>query len=249
MVTLIISRLVLFQTLNLFKVGGFKFSTLTSVMKIATNTPLDKLLDGGIETDAITNIYGPAGSGKTNIAISTTLANEKRTIYIDTEGSFSLERYMQLGGDEKKLKKIVFIEPSTWSEQNEKVQNLLSIADGVGLIVIDSIVALYRLELSNDNFQHMNRQLATQYSMLSRICRKLKVAVLVTNQVYSIGDTVELTSRTIGKYWSKALIELKKTERDNHRLAILRKHRSLPEGRKIEFIIEQHGLKEAKKWI
>src|SRR3989338_7486506 len=213
-------------------------------MKLATNTPLDKLLDGGIETNAITNIYGPAGSGKTNIAIATALSNAKKTIYIDTEGSFSLERFMQLGGSEKHLKKIMFIEPATWSEQSEKVQNLAGILDGVGLIVIDSIVSLYRLELSNDNFQHMNRQLATQYSTLSRICRKFNIPVLVTNQVYSIGDTVELTSRTIGKYWSKVLIELKKTEQDNYRIAILRKHRSLPEGRKIEFIIEQTGLKE-----
>jgi len=31
-------------------------------MKMKTNTPLDKLLDGGLETDAITNVYGPAGS-------------------------------------------------------------------------------------------------------------------------------------------------------------------------------------------
>ena len=112
-------------------------------MKLATNTPLDKLLDGGIETDTITNIYGPAGSGKTNIAISSTLSNEKKTIYIDTEGSFSLERFMQLGGNEKKLKKIIFIDPSTWNEQHEKVQNLAGILDGVGLIVIDSIVSLY----------------------------------------------------------------------------------------------------------
>ncbi len=218
-------------------------------MKLATNTPLDKLLDGGIETDAITNIYGPAGSGKTNIAICAAVANEKKTVYIDTEGSFSLERFMQLGGTEKKLKKIIFIEITSWGEQHEKVLNLSSALDGVGLVIIDSIVTLYRLELSNDNFQHINRQLATQYSALSRICRKLGMPVLVTNQVYSVGDNIEITSRTIGKYWSKALIELKKTERDSHRIAILRKHRSLPEGRKIEFIIEQNGLKEAKKWI
>jgi len=183
------------------------------------------------------------------VAISTTLSNEKKTIYIDTEGSFSLDRFMQLGGDERKLKKMIFIEPHSWADQYEKVQNISNIMANVGLIIIDSIVTLYRLELTNDNFQHMNRQLATQYSTLSRVCRTLKVPILVTNQVYSIGDHVELTSRTIGKYWSKALVELKKTERDNHRLAILRKHRSLPEGRKIEFIIEENRLKEAKGWI
>src|SRR3989338_4023127 len=159
-------------------------------MKLATRTPLDKLLDGGIETNAITNIYGPAGSGKSNIAIATTLSNEKKTIYIDTEGSFSLELFMQLGGDEKKIKRVFFIEPHSWTDQHEKVQNLAGVLDGVGLIVIDSIVSLYRLELSNDNFQYMNRQLASQYSTLSIICRKMNVPILVTNQVYSIGDTV-----------------------------------------------------------
>ena len=37
--------------------------------KIATNSPLDKLLDGGIEKRNITQIYGPPGSGKTNISL------------------------------------------------------------------------------------------------------------------------------------------------------------------------------------
>jgi len=38
--------------------------------KISTGIyPIDKLLDGGIETDIITSFYGPSASGKTNIAI------------------------------------------------------------------------------------------------------------------------------------------------------------------------------------
>ena len=220
-------------------------------MKLATNTPLDKLLAGGIEEDAITNVFGPAGSGKTNITISATLQclKTKNVIYIDTEGSFSLDRFYQLGGDDKKAKKIMFIEPHTWEEQHSTVLDLESkITKNVGLIVVDSFVALYRLELDKENFQKINKQLATQYSILSRIARRDKIPALVTNQVYNVGDNIELTSRTIARYWSKALIELKKLEKENHRIAILRKHRSLPEGQKIEFVIEQDKLRQLGKF-
>jgi len=221
-------------------------------MKIKTNSPLDKLLDGGIDNDTVTNIYGPAGSGKTNIVLLTILncINDKKVIYIDTEGSFSFDRFNQLGGNEDLLKKIIFIEPSTWKDQHSHVKNLKKIIEKekIGLISIDSVVTFYRLELNQENFQTVNKQLATQYSILSRIAREYKIPVLVTNQVYSKGEEIEITSRSIGHYWSKSLIELKKTDKANCRLAIIKKHRSLPEGKKIEFEITERGLKEIGKF-
>jgi len=80
----------------------FRHSLTMETGKMITNSPMDKLLNGGIERDAITNIYGPAGSGKTNIALAATIitSGEKKVIYMDTEGSFSLERFRQLGGNE-----------------------------------------------------------------------------------------------------------------------------------------------------
>jgi len=221
-------------------------------MRIKTNSPLDKLLDGGIENDTITNIYGPAGSGKTNIILLTTMnciKNNKKVVYMDTEGSFSFDRFKQIGGDENLLKKIIFIEPDAWKSQHSQIKNLKNIIDrNIGLIVIDSMVTLYRLELDQDNFQVVNKQLATQYSVLSRITREYKIPVLVTNQVYSKGEEIEITSRSIGHYWSKSLIELKKTDKANCRLAIIKKHRSLPEGKNIEFEITGSGLKEIGKF-
>src|SRR3989344_2185898 len=220
-------------------------------MRLATNTPLDKLLDGGIETDAITNIYGPPGSGKTNIMLSTSLScirSGKKVIYMDTEGSFSFDRFAQMGGTEKDLKNIVFVNVHEWDEQHRDVLKIDKVLDGIGLVVIDSMVALYRLVMEEKNFQAINKQLATQYSILSRITRTKHIPILITNQVYSRGEVIELTSRTIARYWSKTLVELKRTEKENQRIAVIRKHRSLPEGRSIEFLITKDGLKQVGRF-
>ena len=222
-------------------------------MRLSTQSPLDKLLTGGIESGAITNVYGPAGCGKSNLVLSCVLSclNEgKKAVLIDTEGSFSLERYEQMGGDEKKLQNIIFIDIHSWKDQCESFKKLETLINGkMGLLAIDSMVALYRLELDNENFTVVNKQLATQYSILSKIARTHDIPVLVTTQVYTIGGEIEMTSRAISQYWSKALIELKKSQKDNHRLAIIRKHRSLPEGQQIEFEIHEKGLKSPGKFF
>ncbi|MFC2143514.1 DNA repair and recombination protein RadB [Candidatus Aenigmatarchaeota archaeon] len=220
--------------------------------KLPTKTIIDKMLRGGLEKNTITNIYGPAGSGKTNIILMSVLSAlrlfKNKVIYVDTEGSFSLERFKQLGGTEEDLKKIIFIEVHEWKDQHEKILSIEKIIDtkDVSLIAVDSIVALYRIELEDDNYQKVNKQLATQYSILSKISRNHNIPVIVTNQVYGSGDKVELSSRSISKYWSKVLVELKRTDRHNRRIAILRKHRSIPEGKKIEFELTEKGMKEIK---
>lgn len=55
--------------------------------------PLDGLLDGGLESDAITLVFGEGGSGKTNLALQcarqVAMAG-KRVGYVDTEGVSSI---------------------------------------------------------------------------------------------------------------------------------------------------------------
>ncbi len=70
---------------------------------LATACPaLDALLDGGLEADAITLVFGEGGSGKTNLALQ--CAREaakagKRIAYVDTEGVSGVRlRQVFLGG-------------------------------------------------------------------------------------------------------------------------------------------------------
>ncbi|MEM5835229.1 MAG: DNA repair and recombination protein RadB [Candidatus Aenigmatarchaeota archaeon] len=227
---------------------------MTAPQKLSTKSPLDKLLDGGIEKDTITNVYGEPGSGKTNFAMLCTIScieQDRKSLFIDTEGGFSFERFKQLTKENfsEYLKKIILIMPKTWEEQIKCIENLEKILEqeDIGLIVIDSIVSLYRLEISEENFQRVNRELSRQYAILSNISRSKNIPTLVTNQIYSVSGKIELTSRLIGKYWSKALIKFEKLDIPNHRLATIIKHRSLPEGKKIEFEITKDGLKEVRK--
>src|SRR6056297_559226 len=119
--------------------------------KISTGSDiLDWLLEGGYENEIITTIYGPPGSGKTNMSLLCMVNNyDKKIIYVDTEGSFSITRIKQLADNyEEILKKIIVLTPTNFDEQKkvfEKLKNLVT--DKIGLIIIDSIAMLYRLEI------------------------------------------------------------------------------------------------------
>ena len=221
-------------------------------MKIPTGSKiLDRMLEGGYETDVVTTVYGPAGSGKTCLAMlcSITMARSgKKVIYIDTENSFSVERLKQIARDYKQIiDNIVFLKPVNFSEQKksfEKIKDLVN--DRIGLIVVDTIAMLYRIELgqNQDQAYEINSSLSQQILYLSEIARNKDIPVLITNQVYSNFDEkgkVNIVGGDILKYGSKCLIELQITPQNNRRL-ILRKHRSIPEERNIYFKIVETGV-------
>ena len=75
--------------------------------------PLDNLLGGGIESSSITEVYGEAGSGKTNFCLQAArelALKGGKVAYIDSEG-VSLERLEQLcqDYDHKKIFSITII--------------------------------------------------------------------------------------------------------------------------------------------
>ncbi|MBU0757872.1 MAG: DNA repair and recombination protein RadB [Nanoarchaeota archaeon] len=214
---------------------------------------IDWLLEGGYDKDIVTTIYGPAGSGKTNICLIAMVhgMRKKKTIYIDSEGGFSIARLKQMTDNPKEvLDRVVFLNPVNFDEQKRVFERLKKLVnDKIGLIIFDSVAMLYRLEIGRTKkVQMVNKELSLQLSFLTEIARKRKIPILVTNQVYSDfenKDKIFMVGGDVLKYGSKCLIELQKVE-DGVRKAILRKHRSLEEGKEILFKIVDKGIEEIK---
>ncbi len=220
-------------------------------MKVsAGNGVIDSLLEGGFEEGVLTTVYGPSGTGKTNICIFAaveTAKSGKKVIFIDSEGGFSIERIKQITpAYETLLNNFIILQPTSFEEQKKIFAKLKDmIKPNTGLIVVDTIGMLYRLELSNKNsIAEINSELGKQIAILNTIARKSNIPVLVSNQVYSTFDArdkIQLVGGDILKYGSKCLIELQLTPLKK-RKAILRKHRNIADGGEICFDITNTNM-------
>ncbi|MDO5848428.1 MAG: DNA repair and recombination protein RadB [Methanobrevibacter sp.] len=221
--------------------------------KIPTNSRLDVLLEGGVEKGTITQVFGPPSSGKSNIALSLAVnvaRNGKKAIYIDTEGGISLDRIKQIAqSDFSEITKNIFVlEPTNFTEQIDSLKTLnLWIArnhEGVDLIILDSAVALYRVE--DTPYSMLNKELGKQMGILSKIARKFNIAVFLTNQIYSFNDDGKKSINPVGgdilQYWSKTMIQLEKCNDLHERMATIKRHRNVAEGKTAKFKITSKGI-------
>ncbi|MBS3078742.1 DNA repair and recombination protein RadB [Candidatus Pacearchaeota archaeon] len=226
-------------------------------------------LDGGYERGIITLFYGPAASGKSNFVILAAChcaKKDKKVIFVDTEGSFSIDRVKQIAGGipEMILKNIIIFKPNSFQEQKNAFLKIEkeSRSKNVGLIIVDSMTMFYRLELADarkkglEYIQRVNSDLAKQMKSLYEIARNLDIPVLVTSQVYHdfLSEEEWISGKEAGvnvvggdilKYWSKCLIELK--NKNGKKKAILRKHRSLSES-DFNFVIVDEGIVK-RSWL
>lgn len=228
---------------------------------------LNKFLSGGYECDIISTVYGPGGSGKSNIVLCACVSQAKKgnkVIFVDTEGSFSVERFSQIHGgtkeeQERDFSNVLLLSPTSFLEQEQAFRDLLKWVkkETIALIIVDSMVMLYRLELGdaiktedNVSIREVNRKLARQLRSLNEIARKQQIPVIVTNQVYAqfardenekqLEREVSMVGGDLLKYWSKCLIELQ--GRGARRKLILQKHRSLPQ-KEMNFEIVGRGIR------
>jgi len=212
--------------------------------------PLDDLLGGGLERRTITQIYGEPASGKSTFCLMAAVASLRAgnsIIYIDTEG-FSVERFAQVAGGHAAefADRLYLFEPIDFAQQGAMIADteaLLRKKDGapVDLLVMDSMTALYRTEL--DLGREAVRRLSHHVIKLLGLAKKYDIPVLITNQIYVDveRDRVSGLGGTALEHISKAIVRLEK--RDSVRRAMLRKHRSRPEGISFDFVITEDGIR------
>lgn len=222
--------------------------------KIPSNSSLDALLGGGFEKGVITQIFGPPSSGKSNITLTLAVnvaKNNKKVIYIDTEGGISIDRVKQISGPDfqRVANNIIVFEPTNFLEQNDNLKAievwLRKNHNDVDLLVLDSAVALYRVDDMKSS--KLNKELGKQMGILSKMARKCDIAVVLTNQIYSAFDDegnndIRAVGGTILQYWSKVILQLERGDEVNKRVATLKRHRSIPEGKQAIFTITSRGI-------
>lgn len=233
---------------------------MTAVDRLPTGcAPIDDLLDGGLEREAITQVYGPPASGKTNLALTVavrTILDGGRVLYIDTEG-FSPDRFDQIlrgqsstesDTEQDVTERFVATKAYDFDEQRNAVAEAGEMAGDLDLIVLDSATGFYRLERALESTEgDALRAVTRQVTQLLGLARKHGLAILLTNQVFA--DPEEDRIRPLGghtlAHWSGTIIRLERF-RAGRRRATLEKHRSLPAGETVEFRITEAGLEIAE---
>jgi len=211
---------------------------------------VDRLLGGGLETDAVTELYGEGGSGKTLFCldVAARVAKASRWVfYIDTEG-VSLERLRQVSGDDfdRVLGRLLLSAPKDLEQQGRAVATACALARGgrrdVGLLVLDSATNYYRLSLSGPDEDDAREALVLQVADLVATARGRGLAVLMTNQVWrSVRDgALEPLGGSFLNHAAKTILRFDRRE-GAVRSAVLVKHRSRPPGQ-AAFRITSAGL-------
>lgn len=238
------------------------------VQKIKSgSSELDKLLNGGFETNAITEVFGAFGSGKTNIAhtlaVRVQLPYEKGglnggAVYIDTEGTFRPERIIQIAKalnlkPEEALKNIKVARALNSDHQmliTERIEDLIKKGFPVKLVIVDSLTAHFRAEyVGRGTLADRQQKINKHMHQLMRLAENYNLAVYVTNQVMAkpdvfFGDPTEAIGGHIVGHNSSYRIYLRRGKKGT-RIAKMVDAPNIPEM-EVVFAISDEGITDAK---
>ncbi|MGZ7043671.1 MAG: DNA repair and recombination protein RadA [Methanobacterium sp.] len=170
------------------------------------SSAVNELIGGGIETQAITEVFGEFGSGKSQIAhelaVSVQLPEEKggldgECVFIDTENTFRPERVEQISAGfeldpDEVLQKIHIARAYNSSHQilmADKVNELVQSGVNIRLLIVDSLTAHFRAEyIGRESLAVRQQKLNQHLHTLQNVANTYNIAVFVTNQVQARPD-------------------------------------------------------------
>jgi len=234
--------------------------------KITTGSEnLNKILGGGIETQAITETYGQFASGKSQLgfqlAVNVQLPRDKgglgkNCLFVDTENTFSPNRIVKIaeavGLDPEKALKNIFVARAFNSEHQiflvDKAPELIE-EKNIGLIIIDSLMSHFRADFTGrGELASRQQKLNKHLHALQRLADAHNLAVYVTNQVMAnpavlFGDPTRPVGGHILAHQATYRIYLRKGKAGT-RIAKLTDAANLPEAEAV-FKITEAGLSDA----
>jgi DNA repair protein RadA len=182
------------------------FERRRALMRCTTGSRnLDGLLKGGVETQAITELWGEYGSGKTQLChtlcVTCQLPVDQgglggNALYIDTESTFRPERLYQIAeargmNPQEALNNVIFCRVYNSNHLELVVKGLGRPIEkyGIRLLVVDSVISLHRAEFTGRGaLAERQQRLNGLIHRLLRIAEIYNVAVVVTNQVQAQPD-------------------------------------------------------------
>lgn len=244
--------------------------TRAELIQLSTGSrQLDALLDGGIETGSITEIFGEFRTGKTQLchtlAVTCQLPVEQggaegKALYIDTEGTFRpasliqiAERFGLDGNDI--LDNVAYARAYNSDHQCQLLQqaSALMSQSRYALLVVDSATALYRTDYSGrGELSARQMHMAKFLRSLQRLADEYGVAVVITNQVVAQVDGMSFagpTTKPIGgnimAHASTTRLSLRKGRGEN-RICKIYDSPNLPESEAV-FSIGEKGIDDASE--
>ncbi|XP_014279298.1 meiotic recombination protein DMC1/LIM15 homolog [Halyomorpha halys] len=241
------------------------------VFKISTgSSELDKLLGGGIESMSITEVFGEFRTGKTQMShtfcITAQIPNNKgytggKVIFLDTENTFRPDRLRPICDrfnldQNAVLDNILYARAYTSDQQMEILDYVAAKFHEEGgifkLLVIDSIMALFRVDYSGrGELAERQQRLGQMLSRIQKISEEYNVAVFITNQMTADPgasmtfqvDPKKPIGGNILAHASTTRISLRKGRGDN-RIAKIYDSPDMPES-EATFAISNGGIVDA----
>ncbi len=240
-----------------------------SVLRLTTGSKvLDRLVDGGLETQTITEFYGEYGSGKSQIChqlcVDVQLPPERgglggAALYVDTENTFRTERIVSMAKHleldiQEVVRNIIYAEAYTSDHQAFLLENADEVIkqNNVKLIIVDSLTAHFRSEyIGREMLAPRQQKLNKHMHKLIGLARAFNAVAVVTNQVMAkpdvfFGDAVHPIGGHIVGHTSHTRLYLRRASHGPIRIARLVSSPYLPDGEEI-FKITENGIEDASE--
>ncbi len=234
-----------------------------NISKITTGSKtLNELLGGGVETMAITEMYGRFSSGKTQVGFQLAVNVQKPVedgglgggvLFVDSECTFRPERIVQLaesqGLDPQEVLKNIHVARAENSDHQiiliERAEEIIK-NNNIRLIVIDSLTSHFRADyVGRGALGERQQKLNKHVHMLQKMAEKHNLAVYITNQVMDnpgilFGDPTTPIGGHVLAHMSTYRLYVRKSKGDK-RIARLVDSPNLPEGEAV-FTVSSKGI-------